>query len=547
MRDSPPMPGPHASPAARRPGDPAGGAEAGRAALAILALGLAAFAWIRVASFTHEFGNNDVAGIAYEADTLLRGDLPYRDTVQFKPPGSFFVFAAVFGVLGRDLGAVHVVLSAWLLAGAWGVHRAARVLHGPGPAAALAAAVYLASAGRFDLNYSTWMAPACALAFASFAGGLRTGSFRAHLAGGAWSAVAFLFKHPAAVLAPLAFVLWLYARRRGEAGANGRAFAGWALGAAVAAAPLVLFYGARGALGDLLGGVFAWGEYRGHVAGAASATPPLAHLASLVAAQQFDLFPLATGLLVVTFAGAALRSRRGLPSDPLLPGVAFLLLSLAGGAMSGARFYEHYAIQYLPALALLAAHPSGVLGLARGEAGRAPARLAAAAALLLAAFQAYGVAADPGRTYDYRPPRLPDGSTAARRAGEHIRARTRPDETIYAWGWLAWPVYFWADRRAPLRNYREMGSVTTVNTNTAWSSSQAFSFSPGRAADELVAAFEERRPAYFVYSPYYVWQSGGGREPLDDFTAFRELLGRDYALEASYGNLRVYARKSPRR
>jgi hypothetical protein len=215
--------------------------------------------------------------------------------------------------------------------------------------------------------------------------------------------------------------------------------------------------------------------------------------------------------------------------------------------MSGARFYEHYAIQYLPALAILAAHPAGLLGLLDPGVPRWPRLPATILAAVLAGTEGMRLATSPGRTFDYKPPLLEDGSTAARRAGEHIRARTRPEDTIYVWGWLAWPVYYWADRRAPLRAYREMGRVTTVNTNVHGGPSQPFRVRPGPEADELVRAFEDRKPAYFVYSPYYVWQSGGGPEPLDEFDALVSLLGRDYELEATYGNLLLYARRTSRK
>lgn len=518
----------------------------GRLPGAILLLGLLAFAVVRVAGFTREFGNNDVAGIAYEADSILRGDLPHRDTLALKPAGTYYLFAAVFELAGRDLGAVRVALAAWLLLAAAGVHRAASALYGSRVAAALATALFLVSAGHFDLNYSSWLIAPYTWAFAAMVLGLRGGSVRWHLAAGACSTAAFLFKQPAAVLAPLAVTLWLHARRQRQPGATAATFGWWAAGALAAALPPVLYYAARGALGDLLRSTFAWGFYREHVASAEPSGSAILPLAGLVLEQLFDLFPLSVGLFVLTLLGVLWHGRRSLAVPPLFPGLAFLALSLVGGAMSGARFYEHYAIQYLPALAILAAHPAGVTGLAGAAVPRWPRWPALLLAAILLAHEGARLASRPDRVFDYKPPLLPDGSTAARRAGEHIRARTRPDETIYVWGWLAWPVYFWADRHAPLSAYREMGRVTTVNTNLHAGSSQPFRFVPGAAADELVRAFVVRKPAYFVYSPYYVWQSGGGPEPLDDFEALRSLLRRDYVLEATYGNLLVYARRPGR-
>jgi len=515
--------------------------------LLLVALGVALFLAAQLSNLSGEFVNNDVAGIAYEADTLLRGDLPYRDTIQHKPPASFFVFAAVFGLVGRDLHAVQLVLTAWLLFGAAGVFRAARVLWGSRLGSATAAFLYLLYAGFFELNYSSWMAPAYVWAVAELLAGLKTGSPRHNLAAGAWATLAFLFKQPGIVLGPLALSLWALSRRKQEPGATAATLAQWVGGAVAGALPIVLFYAARGALGDLVRGVLAIGEYQTHLSQVTTKAPGLADLASLVLLQLVRLFPVAVWLASLTLAGALWLAARRRPVAPLLPVLLFLFWSLLGGAMSGYRFYRHYAIQYLPALALLGAHPDGPFRLMRNGRSRSAGRALAAVSALLAVHHVYKLAAHPGVVYDRRPPLLSDGSTPARRAGEHIRARTTPEDTVYVWGWLAWPVYFWADRRAPLRAYREMGTVTTVNTNTAWSASQAFSFAPGRGADELVAAFEERRPAYFVYSPYYVWQSGGGREPLLEFDALESLLQRDYKLEATHGDLLVYARTDRRK
>lgn len=511
--------------------------------LLLVALGVVLFLAAQLSNLTGEFVNNDVAGIAYEADTLLRGDLPYRDTVQHKPPASFFVFAAVFALFGRDLYAVQLALTAWLLFGAAGVFRAARVLWGSRLGSATAVFLYLLYAGFFELNYSTWMAPAYVWAAAELLAGLKTGSPRHNIAAGAWAALAFLFKQPGIVLGPLALSLWALSRRRQEPGATVATLAQWIGGAVAGALPLVLFYAARGALGDLVRGVLAIGEYQTHLSQVTTKAPGLADLTSLVLLQLVRLFPVAVWLSSLTLAGALWLAARRRPVAPLLPVLLFLFWSLLGGAMSGYRFYRHYAIQYLPALALLGAHPDGPFRLMRNARSRSAGRALAAVSALLTLHHVYVLAAHPGVVYDRRPPLLSDGSTPARRAGEHIRARTTPADTVYVWGWIAWPVYFWSDRRAPLSSYRELGTVTTVNSNTHWSHSEPFRFVPGKAADDLVRAFRERRPAYFVYSPYYVLESGGGPEPLWDFAALLEVLRRDYALEAAYGDLQLYVRR----
>ena len=57
--------------------------------LVVLALALVAFVATRRLHPIQGLGNADIAGILYNADMLNRGLLPYRDTVDLKPPGEW--------------------------------------------------------------------------------------------------------------------------------------------------------------------------------------------------------------------------------------------------------------------------------------------------------------------------------------------------------------------------------------------------------------------------------------------------------------------------
>ncbi len=66
--------------------------------------GLACGAWIRASLWQDGIPNPDIAGLLYEADRILAGDLPYVDTVEIKPPGAFFLVAGLFGIFLLDRG-----------------------------------------------------------------------------------------------------------------------------------------------------------------------------------------------------------------------------------------------------------------------------------------------------------------------------------------------------------------------------------------------------------------------------------------------------------
>lgn len=519
-----------------------------RPARLILVFAAGVFALVRLIAFTGEFGNNDIAGIAYNADLLLHGLLPYRDSVEFKSPAPFFLFAGIFELFGRDLRAVHVVYALWMGAGALGVWWAAAALWGHAPTSqrsitpvpsdsvrvpgsqlpqALAAGLYLLSAGHFDINYSSWMTPPYVWAFAALLWGLRSGRLGWHLGAGAFAAASFLFKMQAVPLVLVFPLAWWWARRQGQPGADRRAWLGWLAGGVAVSLPLVAVYAAGGALPHLWRSLFPVTTYAEHVT--LPAIPPF-ELLWRVPAQLFWMFPLAT-------AAAALGLVRG--AWRVVPLAAFLCFSILAGGMGGPRFYSHYAIQFLPALALCAA--AGLAGLATWT--RAARLTSVGVAGALVGLQLVWIAQQGGVRFDYLPPRFEDGRTAAHKAGEHIRARTQPGETIHAWGWDAWPVYFWAERFAPTPMYKELGLVTTVNTNTFWTDSQPIHHRPGAYSDMLLRAFREKPPAYFVYSTYYRWVTGNGTEPLYEFEELLKILEEQYAPEAKYGNLQLYVRR----
>src|SRR2546423_10451642 len=49
----------------------------------------------------------DEGEYAYIAQRWLRGDVPYRDAFDQKPPGAFAAYAVTFGLLGESIGAIH--------------------------------------------------------------------------------------------------------------------------------------------------------------------------------------------------------------------------------------------------------------------------------------------------------------------------------------------------------------------------------------------------------------------------------------------------------
>jgi hypothetical protein len=529
-----------------------------RIPFALLTLGIGIFAIVRLSLVADDFDNPDIAGIAYNADIILRGGLPYRETVDLKPPGTFFVFAGTFALLGRSLGAVQLVYAGWLLLGAPAVWLAAKSLYGDDPrggrhAPAVATFVYLLSAGQFDYNYSSWMMPPFAWAFALALLGFQRSSFRWHVAAGAAAMVALAMKGQGIVIALALGVLWIRARRFSPLRRAVLPWIAWSLGALAAFAPLLVLYAAEGALTGLLHGVFPIA--RGATYAASMQSPvPWYTLGAWAGLQLANVFPLASAAAIATVVGWGLDRRDGTSSCSLVPALALFMASIVGVVLGGPRFYTHHLVQYLPALSLMAAHPSGWGRLGSGarasSLGRTIRAGAGAALVLLLVLQILEVARGDAHRYDARLRRLEGGSTPAQVVGRHIQAGTRTEDTIMVWGWSAWPVYFWAERSAPTPAFKPLGSITEFNTNSAFFPGRPIAFRPGVHADALMEAFRERAPAYFVYSPSFVTTFGCERDPIVDFTALVQVLEAEYFAEAQVGDLLLLRRKDlsrPRR
>lgn len=512
----------------------------GPALLVVLgvALLLATRAWHPIAGL----GNADIAGILYEADLICDGGVPYVDTFDMKSPGSWFLFAAIFCGSGsgwwggRAIEAVQLGYTGWLLLAAPAIWLAGRSLYGRALPAGAAVLLYLLAAGWFDLNYSAWMTTPYAWAFAGLLLGLR-GRWWGHLLGGVGAALAVAIKANAFVVAPCFVVVWWWARRRGEPGATLRAWPLWALGALLGLAPLLIWYQAHGAMGPLLRGLFPLGT-AGVYGAAVQAETWWVWRAWKIPLQLVAVYPLHAALSLAALLGLW-RWREGSP--PVIPQCVFLAFSVVGCAVGGMRFYMHYLPQYLPALALLAAHPRAWAYLQVGWQA-APWRVRWAPALLVAVCGVTALALllqiplGLAARVDHR------GNPRARLVGEYIGARTTAADTVQVWGWAGWSVYFWSNRRAPSPVFKVLGQVTEYNQNGMFSRSHATDFRPGPAADVMLAAFQAAPPAFFVRNASFF--PGVKHDPLEQWPAMHKIFTEQYVLRKRFGKLRVYELRS---
>ncbi|TPV94200.1 MAG: hypothetical protein B7733_16370 [Myxococcales bacterium FL481] len=462
----------------------------------IFAAGLAALVavsvWIREPGFTQGgFGSHDVGGILYNAMVLVRGGLPYVDTVEYKAPGSFYLAAAGFaGPEGRDIARLQVCANLWGIAGLIGLTAFARRLWTT-RAALTAGAIYClydAFLDSLDGNYVTWAAlPQLLAMFTGYEAAVRTRGRRWWLLAGVLLGLATLCKRPAGV-GLLVLLGWAWTRARAPG------VVAVVAGFVVAHVPISLHYLAHEHLADLWLG-YLFNPWAPAYVGARDHPIALELWEGTLATTHVLTIPLA----LAAFAWFG-RDRNA----------AWLRAWLVGALLSafvGFRFYKGYYLPVAAPIALLAAAPWGLLG--AGWPRRRAWRVAASLVLVtLVVRQIYWI--DHVRDSRSRP-----RDQGARIIATHVTTHTEPEDRIWIWGWHLWGVYALADRMSGSRVYKSLGLLTPPNDNTWRRPGTKTRFIPGPAAELVLEDLERTRPAYLVF---------GSTVPHREFTELKAFL-----------------------
>lgn len=400
----------------------------------------------------------DEGAYGYVAWSWLRGELPYRDAFDHKPPLIYLLYMPAL-LVSQPLTAW--ALRAWatllLLLAVWLVYLIGRRVWQPS-AALLAALLFGVAGSAFDLQGlilntdQALVLPALAALWSAIR--LReTERLRYAIAAGAALAATILIKPVAIVLVPC---LLLACHWRGRSVVQ--AATGAAVGAALVGLPIAAYFVLRGGWSELVFGVWTYNlRY-------AQESQQRWQLGALV-----DMFAPFVPLLLVALGGVALLLAPAASQDTLLVSAhtarrsGWLVAAWAGALMVAAvgslRPFVHYYYPLLPALALLAA--PCICWLWQGLPASVPGKRVAsqAAALLLAllllgpftaqnlrllgtsaAQQAERLYGDVGKHFFAQAPQV----------AAYLRERTQPEDYIYIFA--AEPeVYLLAERRSSSR------------------------------------------------------------------------------------------------
>ena len=386
------------------------------------------------------------------AQGLLEGRIPYRDLFDNKPPLIYGWYAFSFLLFGENVVAPRVVAAVLLSLTTLTLFGQARMVL-PRGAAYVATGLFALSTGlpyvAVHANTEAYMLLPLVAALAAFTIGMRRGRLGWFLLSGALGGLAMMTKQVAVwnllALAAVA-ILW-----RWRAGGRSRHSLMPALCLMVGAmgttglivAPLV----ATGVLDDFL---YANVAYNWLYVGAQSFGDRLKHLKAVL-----FFLAVAAPLVAGALAGSLIVWRRSRRRS-----AAYLLISWAAasvvGVASGWRFFPHYFLQLLPAMALLTAvaihrwFPGQKIG-AIGK------PLLVAGVLLIAISSttsgALYFSREDAQKRFYEPLFQQERwATASRALGAYIAERTGPEDAIFVFGRES-QIYFYADRRPAVRYF----------------------------------------------------------------------------------------------
>jgi len=470
--------------------------------LLILALGL----MLRL-TFLHEPFERDEGVYAYLGQVILEGGIPYRDLLEIKPLGIYYIYAIGIALFGATTEAIRLFTACYSLVTGICIFVLARKLAGPraGLCAALLFSIYSSAPNMQGSSSNTEVFMLLPLVLGTYFLLSSYGSRkRLYLSlCGLSAACALLIKTVAlpqvAVLLGMALLNKTGSRKPKEIVGDAISLM---LPMVLLAGGVMLYFDSNGVLNEFLywNVVFPAKYIKADLTG--NPASEAMHL----------LFPEFHLLLFLALPTAAWQLFRKRDREHLL--LLLWILAAGLGVLMPGKFFPHYFIQLLPPLAIAA-------GIGLGELTRLRGKCSIASMVLVALLFFHSVYYD----YKFYLVYTPEDVSIAKyspifvnsaRLAEYIKERTLPSDYIFQWG-MAMELYFLSNRRAPNKYVNNM-LIT-------WSRE------PQSAVLEMAQSIDEKKPVYIYVDLEWT-----------DYTGWPELqniLMKSYFLEHEdyYGQL----------
>jgi len=456
----------------------------------------------------HPLPIDDEAGYSIIANEIVDGGHPYIDAVDRKPPLLYWTYAAVFRVAGKyNWMALHILSLIWTLATMAGLYVIGKQLFDreTGVIAALLYSVFQPWASAKNLAFNGEMVMNLAIVWA-WAIGLRRSASRIRpelFMAGALLCAGFFFKQPAAIAAvPLGIYLLLpsYRDSRSLTRTNSIIQATMLmLGFFVALGSMAIVLWKQGILRE----AFYW----------TIADHDIPHVFWQTGVLNTLIF-LGACLPLIIGATMSCRDKSEIWVGMTAPRTALLGLLAASiiGATAGWRFYQHYYIQLIPPLALLAAPYYAQLWTERMRPPHWLLRPSITYAWLALTIIAFSISHWLGLAGQRRP----------LETERYLLEHSAPNDRIFVWGHKT-RIYLNARRRPacryiltfPLTGYVFGGRLPGLDTHSR--------ILPG-AWTTLQQDFKKHPPAYIVD----LYSQPGALYPVRDFPILAKLLKERY-------------------
>jgi 4-amino-4-deoxy-L-arabinose transferase-like glycosyltransferase len=484
-----------------------------RKELVCLLLILVASFLLRMA-FLNEPFERDEGFYAYIGQEILRGKILYRDMIDIKPPGIYYLNALIIGLFGPSATAIRIFTAFYGTVTIFAVHRLARYLAGPlaGLCAALLFGVF-SSSPRIQgssSNTEVFMLLPLVAATYYFLRGADTGKKIYYATSGLLSGIAMLIK---TVALPQFMVLFLWIFFVPEV--KGKPLKILANCVSFLVPPLLIalmtcgFFLYHGAFDDFIywNVTFILGYAKTLISGL-----PLFGVLRVLA----PVLLLLTLLALSTCIWIVLKRR----NFRCLLIVALLVASIAGVWLPQ-KYFNHYFIQLLPVLALLAG-----IGSAKLLASKGWKRYAIICVLILGF--SYWIKSDYKFYMVFSPEMMSvykygTATIEIAQAAEYVKNRTSSSDIIYQWGFDP-GIYFLTERQSPNKYCSNIFVEYSKN--------------PKQAIVEVVESINLRKPKYIIVDAYWAGACPSGHHEIVN------IINRDYSWESTFGNQMVYRRSS---
>jgi 4-amino-4-deoxy-L-arabinose transferase-like glycosyltransferase len=498
---------------------------------------------LRAPGFVWKVLGIDDADFTVIARAMMHGAVPYRDVVDIKPPLAFALYLPN-ALFGEALWPTQVEAVLFIVGSALALGLAAQRTWGERAgvtAAALTLAAGVCEAPTVSTELLMTLPTALALALharvESGADARSEGSRPAllgELSVGALLGVAALIRHQAVFTLGALGLATILLGLRGRRPWFARCVA-LTVGFAAPWALTMALFERLGALPDFLDWVILRNvRYVGQSSGSAALRLVQAVVVCIVLAAPLAWWSALVGLRV-SMRDAVARATDDAPARLRATWALLMIVSLVPVSLGG-RFYEHYFLQLVPAVALLGAGPLEAL-LARARGWSRGRKVALAVLAFGPPIGAVGYATARGVLGQY-----PLQNERVRAIGAWARASTAPDARLFVWGHFS-PIYLAANRLPGTRYITTSWQLGNFDPQHIDDAVDLRRFRSDRDVAQTIDDLRRRKPDWVIDTTpadIHAWH----RLPLRLLPDLERAIDEDFVpIVASPGGARVLERR----